>query len=249
MQKWLLKLSTTNIYKIMILSLLINALFGLTITNLSVIIQIAISVLTAFLIESLIFYVRYKKFVFSDSSIITGLFVSLILAPNQNFYVYIFAATVAILSKHIISYNNKHLFNPAMFGIVLSIFLFDASQSWWGASNIVPVIILGLWINYKFKRLNLSLTFLIFYFSLVLLYGFVNNSLSFAEIVNPVVYFFAMYMLIEPRTSPVLSKQRTFYGLLSGFIIFFTVTFLPVYNISLGLLISNILAFIINKLK
>ena len=127
--------------------------------------------------------------------------------------------------------------------------IFGATLSWWGASSIIAVLVMGLLVNYQFKRFNQSLTFIATYAVLTLLFSVFNPTITTAELFNPVLYFFALFMFIEPRTSPKSKNNRTIYGLIGGIIVFLSVIFLPQYNFAAGLLVSNIFAKIFDKFR
>jgi len=234
----------------MIISLLINFLFSSQTFGLSQTLpQLFLAVLTTFILDSIILYIKFKRSVFSDSAIISGLFIGLILSPGQVLYIPVFAGVIAILSKHIIGFKGQHFLNPAMFGMFITSLIFGATLSWWGASSIIAVLVMGLLVNYQFKRFNQSLTFIATYAVLTLLFSVFNPTITTAELFNPVLYFFALFMFIEPRTSPKSKNNRTIYGLIGGIIVFLSVIFLPQYNFAAGLLVSNIFAKIFDKFR
>ena len=246
----LAKLQITNVYRLMIISLLINFLFSFQQYGLLQTLPIlALTVFTTFFLDLLILYVKYRRFVFSDSAIISGLFISLILAPGQNFLIYIAASLIAILSKYLISYKERHPFNPAIFGIFTMSFVFGANLSWWGASSIIAVLVMGLLVNYQFRRFNQSLTFLASYAVLIFIASLGNSLITISELFSPVLYFFAFFMFIEPRTSPQSKNNRTLYGMIGGLIVFLSVLFLPQFNFVLGLLVSNVFAKLLDRFK
>ena len=77
--------------------------------------------------------VKKSKWIMPDSAIITGLIISLILSTTSSLTVIVATAMMAILSKHLLVYKKKPIFNPAAIGLLLSILFFHSGQSWWGA--------------------------------------------------------------------------------------------------------------------
>ena len=79
------------------------------------------------------------------SAVITSLSLSLLL-QTQVMFVAALSAVLAIASKFVIRYKNKHVFNPANFGIILTLLLtknawIDSGQ--WGHSYLL-VVLLGV---------------------------------------------------------------------------------------------------------
>ncbi len=240
-------INSINVYNLMIFNLFIFSLFGIfKFGYKSILPQLLISIFTACFLDTLINYFNYKKFEISKSGVITGFFIALVLTENQKWYIILFACVIAILIKKLSSLIfKKYIFNPAMIGIFISILLFKTSDGWWGAYNLILVIILGLFLTYKFKRFDLILTFLLTYF---LIYSLING-FSYNLFLNSTLYFFVFFMFIEPRTSPLNSKLRMIYGLISAIVIILTTLFIPNYSFTLGLLICNLFVPLLNSIK
>ncbi len=244
-----------NVYNLMIFNLIIFSIVGIFILGWkNTLPQLVIAVLTAGSLDSIFNYFKTKQLRIYKSGVISGFFIGLVLSNSPVWYVPLIAAILAILIKHLTDYimnsldYNSHIFNPAMSGIFISILLFKTSDGWWGAISFFPIFILGLFLLYKFKRFGLSIPFLITYFLIIGATAFIKGSFSYLLFFNFTLYFFAFFMLIEPRTSPVTSRGRLFYGIIAGIIIALMHLFLPVYELTLGLLISNLFVPFINKI-
>ncbi|MBS3174761.1 RnfABCDGE type electron transport complex subunit D [Candidatus Woesearchaeota archaeon] len=243
-----------NVYNLMIIILTIFSIIGIiNFGYKNTLFQILIAVITAGLLDTVINSFKNKKFVLGKSGIITGFFIGLILNENQIWYVPLSAAIIAIIGKNIghlimkrfFSYNS-HLFNPAMFSIFFSILIFKTNDGWLGASNLIATIVLGLILMYKFNKFKLTLSFLITYFIINIIYNLPN--FNYFIFLNSTLYFFAFFMLIEPKTSPSIGKRMVIYGIGAGVIIGLLHIFLPKYELTLGLLISNLFVPIINEI-
>jgi Na+-translocating ferredoxin:NAD+ oxidoreductase RnfD subunit len=90
------------------------------------------AVISCAFIESLLFYLRNKKFTVTESSIISGLIIGYVLSSDHPWWMFLLASFLAIGSKHLIRFNKRHLFNPAAFGIFLTTILFGAQTQWKG---------------------------------------------------------------------------------------------------------------------
>ena len=237
-------LAKINIYDMMIVILLIVAAsaivqFGYTQT----IPRIAISVIVASILDLVIKYYKYKKWMLPKTAIISGLFIGMLLAFDQPFYIFALAAVVAIASKHVINVMNRHVFNPTLFSMLVVSVVFNSYVSWWAAYSFPVIVILGLLINYKFGRLDLSLPFIATYLLLTNAFAFLTNtpinSIT-VQLKNTLLLFYAFFMLIEPRTSPSTSKARLVYAPIAAIIIFATSFFYPQNNFVLGALLANL---------
>ncbi|MDP4162173.1 MAG: RnfABCDGE type electron transport complex subunit D, partial [Bacillota bacterium] len=62
-----------------------------------------------------------RKWSLPDGSIITGLIISLILSTTSSIGIIAATSAIAIFSKHLLEYKKKPIFNPAAFGLLLSV--------------------------------------------------------------------------------------------------------------------------------
>ena len=191
----------------------------------------------------------YKKgtFYLSKSGIISGIFIGMLMTPNLP--AVIITAAITILSKHIIKIKNRHIFNPANFGLMIA-GLIGFGTSWWGSYALVPVVIFGAFILYRISKLKMVISFLIGYaFVTALLFGSIQSFVSL--IVNSTILFFAFFMLTEHKTSPYTPKGQIVYGIftgvLSGLLILTSqltgIMYLSAYYLNIALAFGNILAF------
>ena len=223
-----------------------------------------IVVLTTTLLDFSIEYLKYKSFSFPQSALVTGLLIGGLLTQNLPWYVYVIAGIIAVASKHVIKLQKKHIFNPANFGVLLVSIFFGAAHSWWVSSPLVFVLIFGIFIIYRLRRFDLALSFLISYYlvnsSIELIKGNTTNDIYLTIINGGIIYFFSMYMLIEPKTNPSQRKQRIVYGILVAilFVAFSQypqfyknalATFFEKHSIPLALAIGNILVPVLNRLN
>jgi Na+-transporting NADH:ubiquinone oxidoreductase subunit NqrB len=82
-----------------------------------------------------------------ESAYITALILALIIDPAQSIGGYLFlgwAAILAMSSKYILAFHNKHLFNPAAIAVVITSFALGESASWWvGTVSMLPPMLIG----------------------------------------------------------------------------------------------------------
>jgi len=226
-----------------------------------------IDILTTGIYISILSFVANSTFSFifkattkRDSPFITALILSLIIGP-VNFFPNIFFLTIApilaMTSKYLIGYRKKHFFNPAAFAVVITATILGKGASWWiGNWVMLPFIILGgVYVLIKIRRLNMTLAFL-FVFLLLILITNLKNLLPFHAGVSIIlsslspVLFFSIVMLTEPMTSPTDQKLRIYYGVICAVVIIILQKVTPIsYTIELSLLITNLLGRTMSAIK
>jgi glycine betaine catabolism B len=160
-----------------------------------------------------------------ESTYITALILTLIVAPvdiGQSPIFLLLSCLIAIISKYVLAYKNKHLFNPAAFGVALASLAGAGAAAWWvGNSNpwfMGSVLIGGLLIVRKLQRFDLVLTFGVVAVMVILIIGGFSNILSSVRLAlfETPLFFFAFVMLTEPLTTPPTRALRIYYGALVG---------------------------------
>ena len=221
--------------------------------RINALIPVLIAVITTVFLDLVIEYIKSKKLIFQQSALISGLFIGGLLTQNLQWYIYILAGAIAILSKHLIKFQKKNIFNPANFGVLLVSIIFNASHTWWISSPLILVLIFGIFVIWRLRKLDLAISFLVGYYLInsviELSQGTQVPDIFYGIINNGVIYFFAMYMLIEPRTNPAARKQRIVYGVLVAMFFITFHFFVPKHDLPLALAVGNLFVPILNKLK
>jgi len=218
--------------------------------------QLVLSPLIAALAETAIAKFNGKEIRFPDSAVIYGLFAALIMT---SLYFALAATAAAVLLKNILRIKDKHIFNPAASGIVvvsllagLLGFTNTSPAEWWGATSFL-VIPLGLFVAWKIRRLEVSVSLLAVYFSLTLLTTFLSGTaFSIYSIYDVGVFFFALFMAVEPRTSPANRNGKLVFGILLA-LLMFAGRFIPLQGITVdwflvSLVIANALRMPLEKI-
>ena len=196
--------------------------------------------------------VKKQQVRFPSASLVTGLILGLVLFPFEHPLALPLAALAATFSKQFVRIDKRHIFNPAAFGIVVSMLVLGVSVPWWAAATsklTIIVVLLGMgYILTRLKRILLPVTFL-------LLYGFylifrVGPEATLAFIFDPTTVFFSFIMLPELATSPAAGLWRFGFGPLTAAsaiaissLSILSETFLP------GLLLANSLSFFAKSLS
>jgi len=165
----------------------------------------------------------YGRWIFPKSGLITALGMGLLLR-GPGLYPFAFAGTVAILSKHLIKVNGKHIFNPNNFGIVSAFLLIPGSHppvDQWGHAAWIAFLILnlGMFIIYRIRRFDVVISFAAAYFLFTgiheLATGYSINSFWWWQTVHtvlqPAALVFTFFMITDPRTSPARRLGRIIY--------------------------------------
>ena len=115
---------------------------------------------------------RRKRFK-PDGAVITGLIIALILSITSAWIIVAATSMISILSKHLLIHKKKPIFNPAVFGLLLSIIIFHSQQSWWGAFGDLPswtilfLLIAGYTATNRINKFPQVFSFLGTYFTLL----------------------------------------------------------------------------------
>ncbi len=211
------------------------------------------------LISNTVFARVFKAPSNPESTYITALILALIIAPPASFLdihflsLVFWASAWAMASKYLFAIGNKHLFNPAAFGVAMTAFFLVEPATWWvGTSIMIPVVVVGgFLITRKIKRFDLVLSFLGVAALVIAIPALVNGVGIIGSLTRVFVYvptvFLATVMLTEPMTTPPTRIQRILYGSVVGFI------FLPgvhIFNMyatpELALLVGNLFSYLIS---
>jgi len=209
------------------------------------------AVVVAGLIDVLILRWFRNAWEFPSGAVLTGLLVAMVLTPYEPWYVPACTSAIAIASKYIARSRSANVFNPAALALVVTFYIFNTGQSWWGAlPEISPLALVvlfatGMFIADRVNKVPLVLIFLGAYFLLFTLTAFLGDPGKVAEIFRApdlhAVLFFAFFILTDPPTSPVRYPDQLICGVivaLASYAIFEWVG--AAYYLLAGVLVGNI---------
>jgi len=186
--------------------------------------ELAAAVLVAGAIDVVILRVRQRAWEFPSGAVLTGLFVGMILSPQQPWFVVAVTSGVAIVSKYLFRTRAANVFNPAALAIVATFYVFHTTQNWWGAMpDLTPLALValfasGIFITDRVNKMPLVLVFLGLYYGLFTLVAFAGRPEQVAEVFRApdlhAALFFAFFILTDPPTSPVRYPDQIFCGAL-----------------------------------
>lgn len=159
---------------------------------------------------------RGGTLLFPLSAAITGCSLSILTNFAHGLWLPVVPVFFAIASKYLITYQKRHVFNPALFGIVMSLLVANGAiaaspaYQWGGSLAMVAFIVTTalLLFAFKIKRTALILSFLGFYaiqlgLRAYLMYDIVPpETIVLGTFTSPAFYLFTFFMITDPATSP-----------------------------------------------
>ncbi|MEP7142015.1 MAG: hypothetical protein ABI707_04045 [Ferruginibacter sp.] len=150
------------------------------------------------------------------SAYITGISVGILIRSNM-IWPYIVAALLSIMSKYVLKYRGRHLWNPSNFGVSWMLFMCSANVAGlsiqWG-NNLLPMVViwfLGLFIVNRAKRLHVTLTYVTSFIILAYIRSLLEGDAFLAELApltGPMYQLFIFFMITDPPTSVSGKKGR-----------------------------------------
>jgi Na+-translocating ferredoxin:NAD+ oxidoreductase RnfD subunit len=220
--------------------------------------QILVAVLTSAVLEVAIAFRRQRVLMWPASALLTGNGVAFILRVPGTEHgdwwsmhgAWIFAATsaVALLSKYVITFRGRHVFNPSNFGLVPCFLLLGPEQAdplefWWGPLSPALVVALalivvgGLAILGRLHLTEIAVGFWLAFAAGIGVLAASGHEMTAAWHVGPIegldfwwtlvsspeILVFLFFMITDPRTIPETRAGRRAYavgvGLLAALLI------------------------------
>jgi len=193
----------------------------------------------------------FGVFVHAESSIITGLILTLIITPTLEvggLVVLLFAGIIAGVSKFIVVHNGRHIFNPAALAAFIIAVAGLGGASWWVATPaLTPIVLVVALISlYKSHRMSVAAVFLAVAVP-ILLVVFATYGTNFLESVYLLLswplLFVAGVMLTEPLTLPPRKWQMYVVAVVVGILFAIPLDLIIVeMTPALAILIGNVVA-------
>ncbi len=170
-----------------------------------------VAVASALVIEALVYNLKTKRLQITESAIITGLIIGYVLSSDEAWWKFVFASSIAILSKYLLRFRKKHIFNPAALGIFLTIILLGASTQWMGTYLWYVIVPFGLYFVYRLKKTEVITGYAIISLLLFQAQAFLRK-VPLGDIFGYFSYFYIFVMVIEPKTSPLKPLGKYLFG-------------------------------------
>lgn len=213
--------------------------------------QILVSLGTCAFLETSIAFWQRRVIMWPASALLTGNGVAFILrVPGtehgdwwslNGWYIFSATAAIGLLSKYLIRVGDRHVFNPANFGLVVTFLILgsqhaDPQDLWWGpmSAGIAAVLVViaagGIAIT---RRIGLGALALAFYMTFAAGTGVLaasghcitarwnanpvcDASFWWVLVSSPEVLVFSLFMITDPRTVPAGKVGRLWHGAAVG---------------------------------
>jgi Na+-translocating ferredoxin:NAD+ oxidoreductase RnfD subunit len=179
---------------------------------------LAAAIVVSMAVDAVVLRVRSGKWEFPSGALLTGAIVAMVLSPLEPWYVTTITSVIGVLSKYVFRVRTANVFNPAALGLVVTFYVFDTGQSWWGAlGDVTPWAILlliatGVFITDRVNKFPMVLAFLGVYYLLFTVTAFAGDPGRLVEIYRApdlqAVLYFAFFILTDPPTSPTKYKDQ-----------------------------------------
>lgn len=182
----------------------------------------------AALADALFIFIKTKKWGMPHSAFVTGFILTLIIEPSATWWQIAVIVTAAMALKAFVRPAGRHIFNPAASGLLVGYLLFGLNPAWWAPSPFdpgkltlanllvyIPVLLIAYVSAYKLRRYWAVGAYLLVY---ALLFPVVTGIFSLPNLTRTLfsvgTLFYAIVMLIEPKTSPSQKNKQLAYGAL-----------------------------------
>jgi hypothetical protein len=205
-------------YQIIVLSLLLT--YGIAVLDFGIRWQNAmVIVLTALGVQFV--GTHYSRLPGFDplSPLITSLSLTLLLRTDDVMFAAL-AASLAIGSKFLIRFRNKHIFNPANFALVTLMVFSDhawVSSGQWGSAAIGAFVLacLGFLVLTRARRAETTIAFIAIYGAMLFARAlWLDDPLSIPlhQVQNGALLIFAFFMISDPKTTPNSGGGRVLFA-------------------------------------
>lgn len=189
--------------------------------------QMLLIVLSGMILEVLMALVARRHLVFPLSAYISCCSLALLLNYSHQNWLLFLPVYLAIASKYLLTFERKHVFNPSMFGVAMSLLLVgdlitSAPAYQWAGGDITMTafIIMAALMLFVFKigKNWLIFSFLFFYALQTLARAYFMRHhippqmLFIGTLSAPAFFIFTFYMITDPATSPKTRKGQVALG-------------------------------------
>lgn len=168
-----------------------------------------------------------KKWIWPLSALITSFSLSILLNYSHDYFVLFVPVFFAIGSKYLFTFEGRHVFNPALSGVVWSLLLSSSlitaapAYQWNGieAMSLFMFMLAAIFLLPQVRRLPLVLSFLITFTLLTALRAFIMRwhlpfeTLFLGTLSSPAFFLFTFFMITDPATSPSGRRQQIVVGI------------------------------------
>jgi hypothetical protein len=209
--------------------------------------QILVSLLTCAVLEVAIAFRRQRVLMWPASALLTGNGVAFVLrVPGtehgdwwsmHGWWIFAGTAAVALLSKYLIVFRGRHVFNPSNFGLVLCFLVLGSGRAdpldlWWGpmsawmALALAIIVVGGLVILTRLRLLEIAVFFWVAFAAGIAVLATSGHAMTARWHLGPVtgwefwrvlvfspeILVFLFFMITDPKTVPAGRLGRRLYA-------------------------------------
>lgn len=177
-----------------------------------------VALATALVTEAVLGWLHTGRVVNLLSAYISGNSVAILVKPQGSLlWPFVVASLLAILSKYVLRYRGRHLWNPTNFSICALLLLAPGSVSilshQWGNDPVMVAVIwvVGLLVVTRARVWHLTIGYLALFVLFAWLRTLVNGQTLAAElgpVTGPMYQLFMFFMVTDPRTIVSGRKQQ-----------------------------------------
>lgn len=163
-----------------------------------------------------------------SSAYISGISVGILIRSTM-IWPYIITAVLSIMSKYVLRYKGRHIWNPSNFGVswmlMISAFNVAGLSIQWG-NNLVPMMViwvLGLFIVHRAKRFHVTVTYVLGFVFFAYIRSLITGDNFLAELsplTGPMYQLFIFFMITDPPTNVSSKKGQILVAFLVAFVEF-----------------------------
>jgi enediyne biosynthesis protein E5 len=179
--------------------------FGILESYKKTLLAIVVSIATEMLLGRIFFH----KWLHPASAYISGISVG-ILVRSPAYWPYALCSAISIMSKYVLRFKGRHIWNPSNFGISVMLFLVPetvASLSIQWGNYLLPMVviwILGSVIIWRLRRFHITGIYVASFIAFAFLRSWMTGSpwqSEIAPITGPMYQLFIFFMITDPKTT------------------------------------------------
>ncbi len=255
-------LRALSIYHLTLVLVLLAALAGLWDfppgSRLSALFTLVLAAAVCAGADALLLFQSKRVWKLSENSLISGLLIGSILAPETSPFLVAAIAILSVLLKRLLHEGPFPVFNPAAAALALGGILFGTLDAWWAfvpsGPGLLILVLAILLLSWKQNRWQMELVFLLAWLAAWALFlrlpPLAPGLAGLNALLGLLPLYLMAFMLLEPKTSPLRPKQQCIYGAIAALVAVFLLPLSTATDMALvGLLIANLAKKAMEKLK
>lgn len=167
-------------------------------------------------------------------SVVISCFSLCLLLKANHWSVCVLASAITILSKYILKWNGKHIFNPSALGIAATVYI--TGEAWispgqWGSNMVLffTIICFGCIVVTKVQKLDATLAFISSYAALLFIRQIIYlgwpADFFIQSVTTGSLLLFSFFMITDPKTTPDHPTARIIWAVLLAIVSFYLSAF------------------------